>query len=115
MPCTALNNIGDDLRKAGRLGESLGAFRDARVAYERSGRADRARIARWQVANVLRLMGQLDEALSMQSALEREAQVAGQPDPFVFDELALLHAARGEADKAAQSHARAAALRAKPR
>jgi hypothetical protein len=50
----------------------------------------------------------------MQSALEREAQVAGQPDPFVFDELALLHAARGEADKAAQSRARAAALRAKP-
>lgn len=110
----ALNNIGDDLRKAGRLGESLGAFRDALVACERTGRADRARIARWQVANVLRLMGQLDEALSMQSALAREAQVAGQPDPFVFDELALLHAARGEADKAAQSRARAAALRAMP-
>lgn len=107
----ALNNIGSDLREAGRLTESLAAFREALVAYERGGRADRVRIARWQVANVLRLAGQADEALAMQLALEREALSAGAPDPHVYDELALLHAARGQAAPAAQASAKAQELR----
>jgi len=107
----ALNNIGNDLREAKRLDESLAAFREALAAYERIGRAGGIRIARWQVANVLRLLGRADEALAMQLALERDAAQAGAPDPYVYDELALLHAARGEADKAAQARARAQALR----
>lgn len=107
----ALNNIGSDLREARRLDESLAAFREALAAYERIGRAAGIRIARWQVANVLRLLGRSDEALAMQLALERDAAQAGAPDPYVYDELALLHAARGEADKAAQARARAQALR----
>ena len=53
----ALNNIGSDLREAGRLPDSLTAFRDALTAYEQIGRADNVRIARWQVANVLRQIG----------------------------------------------------------
>jgi tetratricopeptide (TPR) repeat protein len=107
----ALNNIGDDLREAKRLDDSLAAFREALAAYERIGRAEGIRIARWQVANVLRLLGRGDEALAMQLALEREAAAAGQPDAYVYDELELLHTARGEADKAAQARARAQALR----
>ncbi len=107
----ALNNIGNDLRAAKRLDESLATFREALAAYERIGRADRVRFARWQVANVLRLKGQSEEALAMQIALERDAQAAGDPDPYVYDELALLHAARGEAERAAQARARAEELR----
>jgi tetratricopeptide (TPR) repeat protein len=107
----ALNNIGSDLREAKRLDESLGAFREALSAYERIGRAGGIRIAHWQVANVLRLLGRNDEALAMQLALERDTAQAGAPDPYVYDELALLYAARGEADKAAQARARAQALR----
>jgi tetratricopeptide (TPR) repeat protein len=109
----ALNNIGGDLREAGRLGDSLAAFRDALAAYERKGRADEIRIARWQIANVLRLQGQRDEALAMQLALERDAAAAGAPDPYVYDELALLHRAAGDEKAALQAEARAAQLRAK--
>jgi tetratricopeptide (TPR) repeat protein len=111
----ALNNIGSDLREANRLDESLATFREALAAYEQIGRADRVRIARWQIANVLRLKGQADEALAMQLALERDAQAAGDPDPEVYDELALLHAALDASDLAAQARAKAKELRANPR
>ena len=107
----ALNNIGSDLREAKRLDESLATFREALAAYEHIGRAGGTRIARWQIANVLRLKGQADEALAMQLALERDAQAAGDPDPYVHDELALLYAARGEAERAAQARAKAQELR----
>ena len=107
----ALNNIGSDLREAGRLAESLVAFREALVAYERVGREAGIHVARWKVANVLRLTGQADEALAMQLALERDAAAAGTPDPYVYDELALLHAARGQAEPAAKARARAEELR----
>ncbi len=107
----ALNNIGSDLRQAGRLDESLAAFREALAAYERTGRADDVRIARWQVANVLRLQGRREEALAQQLALEREAAAAGKPDPSVYDELALLHAAVGDADAAERARVRARELR----
>lgn len=107
----ALNNIGSDLREAGRLEESLAAFREAQAAYERIGRAQSLFVARWQVGNVLRLLGRTDEALAMQTALERDMAAAGAPDPYVYDELALLQAARGQADAAALARRRAAELR----
>lgn len=109
----ALNNIGGDLREAGRLDDSLVAFREALSAYERKGRADEVRIARWQIANVLRLKGQRDDALAMQLALERDATAAGEPDPYVYDELALLHRAAGNDRLALDAAARAAQLRKK--
>ena len=108
---TAMNNIGSDLREAGRLDESLASFREAQAAYERIGRPQPLFVARWQVANVLRLMGRNDEALAMQTALERDTSAAGAPDPYVYDELALLQAARGQADAAALVRRRAAELR----
>ena len=108
---TAMNNIGSDLREAGRLDESLASFREAQAAYERIGRPQPLFVARWQVANVLRLLGRTDEALAMQTALERDTAAAAAPDPYVYDELALLQAARGQADAAAQARRRAAELR----
>jgi tetratricopeptide (TPR) repeat protein len=107
----ALNNLGSDLREARRYEESLAAFRDAQAAYERGPRPENVRIARWQVANTLRLMGRADEALALQLALERDNAAAGAPDPYVYDELALLHAARGDTGKADQARQRAQALR----
>jgi tetratricopeptide (TPR) repeat protein len=107
----ALNNIGNDLREAKRWDESLAAFRDALLAYERSGKAGSLRVARWQIANVLRLKGQRDEALAMQLELERDAAAAGDPDPYVYDELALLQRAAGHEKAALDAEARAAQLR----
>ena len=107
----ALNNIGSDLREAGRLDESLAQFREALAAYERGGRPANVRFARWQIANVLRLQGKTGEALAMQLALERDAAAAGEPDPEVYDELALLHRAAGHDKLADEARARAAQLR----
>lgn len=109
----AQNNIGSDLRDAKRFDESLAAFREALAAYERKGRADEVRIARRQIANVLRLKGQREQALAMQLALERDAAAAGDPDPYVYDELVLLHHASGNAKLASDAEARAASLRKK--
>jgi tetratricopeptide (TPR) repeat protein len=107
----AHNNIGSDLREAKRFDESLAAFREALAAHERQGRAEQIRVARWQVANVLRLKGQRDEALAMQLALERDAAAAGQADPYVYDELALLHRAAGNEKLADEAQQRARQLR----
>ncbi len=101
----ALNNSGHALREAGRLDDSLQHFRDALEASLAHGNAGQQRVARWQVANLLRLLGRADEALSMQLALEVDNAVAGQPDPYVFDELALLYEARGDAARAASYRA----------
>jgi tetratricopeptide (TPR) repeat protein len=109
----AHNNIGSDLREAGRLDEALAAFGEALAAFERTGRADRVRIARWQVANTLRLIGRRDEALALMLALERDVAAANDPDPHVYDELAQLHGAAGDAARADAARARAAALRGK--
>lgn len=107
----ALNNIGSDLRDAGRLPDSLNSFREALVAYEQIGRADNVRVARWQVANVLRLLGRQAEAFEMQLALEREGVASDAPDPYVFDELALLDTARADEWRAKAEQARRAAPR----
>jgi tetratricopeptide (TPR) repeat protein len=106
----ALNNIGSDLREAGRLAEALAAFEQARAAYEGVGCPGPVRVARWQVANTLRLLGRRDEALAMQLALERDAEAANEPDRYVFEELALLYEARGDGAAAAAARARAQAL-----
>ena len=106
----ALNNLGVTLREAGRLDESLAAFRDAEQAYARRQADGQALlVARWQVANVLRLQGRVDEALAMQLALEAAFAARGAPDPYVFDELARLYGARGDAARAAAYRQRQAA------
>jgi hypothetical protein len=48
------------------------------------------------------------EALAMHLALERDAAAAGDPDPYVDDELALLHRAAGNETAAFDAEARAA-------
>ncbi len=107
----ALNNIGSALNQAGRHTEALEVLRQAQAAYERAGRAHNVRVARWMVAHTLRLVGRLDEALAMQRALEVDWAAAGDSDPYVFDELATLHAARGDADRATYYRALAAKAR----
>jgi tetratricopeptide (TPR) repeat protein len=107
----ALNNIGVSLNAAGRHAEALDVLRQAQTAYERIGRPYNVRVARWMVAQTLRKLGRLDEALAMQRALEADWAAAGEADPYVFDEMAEIHAARGDADRAAHYRALAARSR----
>lgn len=96
-----LNNLGVALNDAGRHDEALAVFREMLPVRERLGDAGSVRVARWMIAHTLRLLGRAEEALAMQLDLERECRAAGEADPYVFEELALLYGARGDAARAA--------------
>ena len=95
------NNLGMALHGQGRYDEALAQFRLALAARERSGAAERVRVAHWMVAWTLRTMKRDDEAMAIQLRLEREGAAAGQPDPYVFEELEILYRNRGDAARAA--------------
>ena len=107
----ALNNIGVTLIDDGRPAEALPVLREAQAAYEKAGRPRNVLVARWMVAHTLRLLGRLDEALAAQRALEADWAAAGGSSPHVFDELAEIHAARGDPDRAAYYRALAVKAR----
>jgi tetratricopeptide (TPR) repeat protein len=90
------NNIGYALHQLGRYDEALVQFTHAVALRERAGDVGPLRIAYWMVAWTLRSLGRIDEALAIQLRLEREWAADGEPDPYVFEELALLYRARGE-------------------
>jgi tetratricopeptide (TPR) repeat protein len=85
-----LHNIGMTHADAGDFDAALEAFREALAARERIGARSGVRIARWAVAWALRNLGRTEEALAMQRALKAELDEAGEEDPYVEEELALL-------------------------
>jgi tetratricopeptide (TPR) repeat protein len=95
------NNAGYALHQLGRLDEALAQFKLALQLRLASQDAPAIRIAYWMIAWTLRSQGQLDEAINIQLRLEQECAAAGQPDPYVFEELAALYQAKGDASRAA--------------
>jgi tetratricopeptide (TPR) repeat protein len=85
-----LNNLGMAHADAGDWPAALAAFEEALAARERIGDVGRTRVARWMVGWALRNLGRRDEALAVQTALKAELEAAGQEDPYVDEELALL-------------------------
>lgn len=96
------NNIGVALNQLGRHGEALDQLQQTLALRERGGNAGAIHVARWMVAHTLRLLGRGDEALAQQLELARAGDATGQPDPYVFEELAALYRARGEHDEASR-------------
>jgi tetratricopeptide (TPR) repeat protein len=94
------NNVGYAYHLAGRYDEAIAQFRLSLAAYERAGRADDVRIAHWMIARTLRHQGKLQEAIAIQLRLEREWAAAGEPDPYVFEELEKLYRETGDAARA---------------
>ena len=94
------NNVGYAYHLAGRYDEAIAQFRLSLAAYERSGRADNVRIAHWMIARTLRHQGKLQEAIAIQLRLEREWAAAGEPDPYVFEELEKLYRETGDPARA---------------
>ena len=94
------NNTGYALHLLGRYEDALGEFKLALAARERDGKAQDIRIAYWMIAWTLRALSRLDEALAIQLRLERECDEAGEPDPYVFEELELLYKALNNDEKA---------------
>jgi tetratricopeptide (TPR) repeat protein len=94
------NNTGYALHLLGRYEEALSEFKLALAAHERDGSPQKIRIAHWMIAWTLRSLGQLNEAVEIQLRLEKEWDEAGEPDPYVLEELELLYQALGEKEKA---------------
>lgn len=109
------NNLALSLRRQGLHVDALPHFERA-LALREAASAPAASprqvyVARWLLANALRLAGRLDEALAQQTRLEGQMHVVGDPDPHVLEELSLIHRARGDVERAAAYADRLAAAR----
>ena len=94
------NNIGWTYHDWGDAAGALGYWERALAAREAAGDARRIREARWTVARGLRSVGRLDEAQAIQLALATELGRAGETDGYVYEELAEIALARGDAGAA---------------
>jgi tetratricopeptide (TPR) repeat protein len=94
------NNVGYALYLAGKYSDALEQFQLSLAAREKAGGVRNIRIAHWMIALTLRAMGRLQDALAIQLRLEREWETAGEPDPYVFEELEHLYRALGDESKA---------------
>jgi tetratricopeptide (TPR) repeat protein len=94
------NNLGYALHLLRRFDEALLEFKIALAAREQSGNPHQIRIAHWMIAWTLRALGRLNEAIEIQLRLEKECDAAGEPDPYVFEELELLYQALKDSEKA---------------
>ena len=103
------HNVGYARHLLGQYDEALAQFKLSLAAHERAGKARNARIAHWMIAWTLRAQGKIQEAIDIQLRLEREWGQAGEPDPYVFEELEHLFRAAGDT---ARAEAYAAKLRA---
>jgi tetratricopeptide (TPR) repeat protein len=100
------HNIGCALSAAHRHEEALAHFRAAADLRAEAGEVEENRIARWMVAKTLRALGQIHDALDMQQELESEHAAHGKADPYVFEELEIIHRSLGDAARAADYAAR---------
>ena len=94
------HNVGYALHQLGRYEDALSQFQQALTLREAAANPQATRVARWMVAWTLRSLERLDEALPIQLALEAEADAAGAPDPYVFEELEALYRALGDRPRA---------------
>lgn len=104
------NNLGYALHQLGRYDEALAQFKLALAIRERGTDAEATRTAHWMIAWTLRALKKTDEALAIQLRLEREGDLAKQPDPYVFEELETLYREKGDAARASHYASRRQAL-----
>ncbi|OYW79599.1 MAG: hypothetical protein B7Z27_05250, partial [Sphingobacteriia bacterium 32-37-4] len=109
-----LNNLGANYLEDQQLEKALDAFQQALVAFEKSlEQQGNTRFAKFRVAQVLRMLGRLDEALAMQQEQLKEYNAitaSGKFDMpaemfvlirgFVYEELAEIYVAKNEQDLA---------------
>lgn len=106
------NNLGYALQQQGRHADALVQYQQALALRRAASNAHNTLAAGYMVARSLRLLARNDEALAMQQQLLRDSEAMGAVDPYVLDELALLHRLRGEAVQADATTQRAASVRA---
>jgi tetratricopeptide (TPR) repeat protein len=104
------HNIGWSYFDAGDPATALVYWRKALPIRESQGNVENIRLAKWTIARGLRATGRLDDAEKIQLALVVEMEKAGEPDGFVYEELAEIAVARGDKAAAAPWAAKAYAL-----
>ncbi|CAG0962171.1 hypothetical protein BURK1_00772 [Burkholderiales bacterium] len=102
-----LNNLGWTMLDRGDANAALGYWQRALAAREEGGDVAHLRVAKWTVARGLRAVGRLADALHAQLALAAELERAGETDGYVFEELAEIALAHGDAAAAAAWAAKA--------
>ena len=107
------NNIGMTYQGMGQLDQALAAFQNQLPLREQQGNGHLIRVARWMIAWVQRLKGDLPAALAAQEALERDQAAAGDSGGYVFEELGEIHLALAAKEPASDHAARAQAYFAK--
>lgn len=81
------NNLGWTYHDAGDYLKALDMFEKALQARVEQGKGPEIRIARWSVARVLRSLGRVEEAVRAQQELAEQAEAAGAPDGYIYEEL----------------------------
>ncbi|HEU4940411.1 MAG TPA: tetratricopeptide repeat protein [Candidatus Eisenbacteria bacterium] len=81
------NNQGWGYFGKGDYPRALEIFQKALAARRAEGDPAKIRIAEWCVARTLRSLQRNDDALAIQKRLLSEAQAAGQPDGYIFEEM----------------------------
>lgn len=103
------NNIGQTYLEQGDYAPALDYFRKALPAWESRGDPGSVRVAHWMIGRAQRALGQLDDAEKTQRALLAEYEKIGEPYGYVYEELAEIALARGDASAAqpwaAKAHA----------
>jgi len=101
------NNLGWTLLERGEVAAALELFeQDWNLRRELEARVP-ARIARWNMGHALRLLGRIEEALGIQRALASAWEADGEPDGYVYEEIAECLLARGQVAEARPHCARA--------
>ncbi len=105
------NNIGWTYHDQGEYQKALDMFEQTQAFFiDESPNAGRERIARWCIGKMYRLLGRLDESLTVQEGLEKEYQELEEDDGYVQEEIGETLLALNQREKAAPYYARAYAI-----
>ena len=102
------NNMGHTERERGNLDAAMKHFQASLTAFQLTRSGSQIRMAKWQIANVMRMQKRYDEALVLQLMIETEAAEAAEPDGYVFEEIAEIYLVKGDREKAKGYFAKAA-------
>jgi tetratricopeptide (TPR) repeat protein len=98
------NNIGWTYHDTNRFEDALKYFESALELRVEAGEVSNIRMAKWCVARALRSLRNNERAMKIQLALVTETEAAGEPDGYVYEELAHLFELKGDLSSA-RSHA----------
>lgn len=105
------NNIGWDYFSQAKYDSALTMFEKAVPARIENQQPTELRFAKWCVAKAQRMLGRLDDALTIQRALEIEWRESGEgEDGFVFEEIAECLQSQGDTVSAKPYFAKAYSL-----